>query len=158
MDGLLRTPQILVAFIDPIGAGRGEDIEIDCVFNRLGLMGHVGRNAEHFAGMHDDLFSVDPEFQSAIEDVSELLVVVAVLGNDAAFFEQHARQHNFLANDELPMQERFQFFERDSVPRDILQRGLKGRMFADGALRSRVGLRILLLFSGFFLASRFLSS
>jgi hypothetical protein len=83
---------------------------------------------------------------------------VAVLGNDATFSQQHAGQHNFLANDELPLQHWVQFFERDGMPRDVLQWSLNGRVFADGTLRPRAGLRVLLLFRSRFLAGRFLAS
>ena len=54
----------------------------------LGFVRHIGRDAENFAGMNGDFFAVDPELQCAIEDVGELLVVMAVLGNDAAFFQK----------------------------------------------------------------------
>ena len=79
-------PQILVAFIDPIGAGRSEYIKIHRIFQRLGLVRHVRRDAEDLSGMHHDFLAADPELQRTIEDVSELFVVVAVLGNDASPF------------------------------------------------------------------------
>ena len=46
-----------------------------------------GCRLENFAGMDHDLFAVDPELQRAVEDIGELLVVMAVFGNNAAFFE-----------------------------------------------------------------------
>ncbi len=55
--------------------------------------------------------------------------MVAVLGDDAAFLQQHARQHNFLADDELALQQRIEIFERDRVPGDVLQLVLAGRVF-----------------------------
>lgn len=51
-------------------------------------MWHMGRDAEHFTGVDHDFFAIDPELERAVEDVSELLVVVAVFGNDAAFFRR----------------------------------------------------------------------
>ena len=71
----------------------------------------------------DDFPAVDPEFQRPVQDVSELFVVVAVLGDDAAFFQQHSRHHNLLTNDELPLQERIQFFERLSCARECIEVG-----------------------------------
>ena len=41
---------------------------------------------------------------------------MAVLGNDAAFLEQHARQHDFLAPHHLPLQQRIEFFEQAGRP------------------------------------------
>jgi len=49
--------------------------------------------------------------------------VVAVLGDDTALFQEHARQHNFLADDELALQQRVQIFQRNGVPGNILQLG-----------------------------------
>ncbi len=46
---------------------------------------------------------------------------MAVLGDDAAFFQEHAGQHNFLADDELALQERVEVFERDGVPGNVLE-------------------------------------
>ena len=72
--------------------------------------------------MHRDLLAVNSELERAIEDISQLLVVMAVLRHDAAFFQQHARHHNLLPDDELPLQQRIEFFERDGVPGNVLQR------------------------------------
>jgi hypothetical protein len=130
----------LVSLIDPIGARRIENVEIDRVFERLSFVRHVGGDAENFAGVDNDFLTVDPELQRSVENVSELFVMVAVLGNDATFFKEHARQHNFLADDELPSQQWIQIFERNGVPGNVLVLGFAGRVFGDGALRARVGL------------------
>jgi hypothetical protein len=103
MESGLFLPQIFVAPINPIGAGWREDVEINRVHERFGFVRHVGGNAEDFAGVNCDFFAVDPELQCAIKDVGELLVVMAVLGHDASFFQEHARQHNLLPDDELPL-------------------------------------------------------
>src|ERR1019366_4382058 len=76
---LFLASQVLVGFVDPIGAGRIENVEVHRVFERLGLVRHVGGDAEHFAGVDDNFLAVDPELQRSVEDVSELFVVVAVL-------------------------------------------------------------------------------
>ena len=78
---------------------------------------------KHFAGVHHDLLAVDPELQRAIEDVGELLVVMAVHRDDAAFLQQHPRHHDLLADHKLALQQRVQFFERDRMPRNVLQCG-----------------------------------
>jgi len=128
---LFLSPQVLVSLVDPIGAGGIEDVEVDSVFHGLGFVWHVRRDAESLAGVHNDFAAIDPELESAFENVGELLVVVAVLGDDASFFEQHARQHNVLAYHELALQQRVEVFERNGVPRNVLQRGFGNR--ASGA-------------------------
>jgi hypothetical protein len=139
---LFLSPEILVGLVDPIGARRIEYIEIDGVFERLGLVRHVRGNAEHFAGMDDDFFAVDPELERTVQDVGELFVVVAVLGDDASFFQEHARQHDFLSDDELALQERLEVFERNGVPGDVLQRGRRlGGAVGTGSRGFRFGAR-----------------
>jgi hypothetical protein len=91
-------------------------------------------NAQDLAGVDYDFLPVNPELESAIEDVCQLLVVVAVLGNDAAFFQQHPRHHDFLSDYELTLQERVEFFERNGVPGDVLQGRRAGRMLGNGPL------------------------
>ena len=91
------------------------------------------RDAEDFAGVDDDFFAVDPELERAFENVGELLVVVAVLGDDAAFLQQHASQHDFLADDELALQERVKVFERDGAPGDVLRGRESARLARDFA-------------------------
>ncbi len=71
--------------------------------------------------MHYDFLPVDPELQRPIQNVGDLLVVVAVFGDDATLFQEHARDHYFLANDKLALQQGIQIFERNRVPRNILQ-------------------------------------
>ena len=101
--GLFLSSQILVGSVDPVGARWRKDVEVDSVFEGFGFVRHVGGNAESFAGVYDDLFAVDPELESAFEDVGELLVVMAVLGDDASFFQKDAGEHDFLADDELAL-------------------------------------------------------
>ncbi len=131
---LFLASQILVGLVDPIGAGRIEDVEVDGIFERLGFVRHVRGDAQNLAGVDHDFVAVDRKLQGALKDISKLFVVVAVLGDDAAFFQQHTRQHNFLTNDELSLQKRVQIFERDRVPGDVLEFDLAGRMFGDGTL------------------------
>lgn len=118
---LLLAAEVLVGFVDPVFARRIEDVEIDRVHQRFGFMRHVGRNGQDFARTHDDFFSVDPELERAIKNVGDLLVVMAVLGNDASFFQQNASQHDVLADDEMAPQKRIEVFDFDRAPRDVLE-------------------------------------
>jgi hypothetical protein len=102
-EKLFLASQVLISFVDPIGARGIEDIKIDRVFESFSLVRHVRRNAEHLTRVDNDLLAVNPELQRSIQNVGELFVMVAVLGNNAALFQQHTREHNFLANHELPL-------------------------------------------------------
>ena len=135
---LFFSSQILVGLVDPIGSRRIEDIEVDCVFHGFGLMRHVGRNAEHLAGVNHDFFAVNPELKSTIKDIGQLLVVVAVLGHDASLLQQHARHHDLLSDDKLPLQEWIEFFEGNCVPGNVLQDSAAACVFDDGALGAGV--------------------
>jgi len=77
-ERLFLASQILVGLVDPISAGRIENIKVHRVFERLGFVRHVRWDAEHFTGMDDDFPAVDPELQRPVQNVSELFVVVAV--------------------------------------------------------------------------------
>jgi hypothetical protein len=144
--GLLVPSQILIGLVDPVGTRRSEDVEVDGVFEGLSLMRHVGGDAESFAGVDDDFFAVYPKLERAFEDVGELFVGMAVLGDDASFFQEDAGEHDFLADDELALQERVEVFERDSVPGDVLERhrrgdGTFGAGFRGGGFRTRFRFR-----------------
>src|SRR5258707_50547 len=94
---LAAVTKIVVGLVDPVGAGRGEDVEIERVLKGPSFMRHVRGNAKNFAGADDDLLAIDGEFQCAFEDVGELLVVVMMKWDVTAFFEEDAGEHNLLA-------------------------------------------------------------
>src|SRR5690606_280417 len=77
----LFLPQIRIVLVQPVLAGRREDVEAEGVFERFGFVWYVGRKVQHFACADDDflaVFTADPEPQRALQDVAELLVVVVV--------------------------------------------------------------------------------
>lgn len=59
---LLSTAQILIGPVDPVGARRIEYIEVDRILHGFSLVRHMGRNCQHLASIHYDLFAVDPKF------------------------------------------------------------------------------------------------
>src|SRR6202158_4368197 len=75
---LATVPQIVVGLVQPVFARGIEDVEVHGIFQRPGLVWHARRDAQHFAGVNDDLLSIDRKFQRAFEDVSHLLVVVVM--------------------------------------------------------------------------------
>ena len=126
---LLFSTQVLVGLVDPVGAGRMENVEIDGIFQGLSFVRHVWRDGQHFAGIHDKNLSVDPELQCPVENIGDLFVGVAVFGDDAAFLKQNAGQHDILANDEMALQQRVEVFEFDRAPGNVLESALGARGF-----------------------------
>ncbi len=100
----LGLAQILVGFVDPVLARWIEDIQIDGVHKCFRFVRHMRRNRQYLARVDHDLLAVDPELQGTFQDVSELLVVMAVLRNNASSFKQDPGQHDVPAYDELALQ------------------------------------------------------
>ena len=115
--------EVTVVFIDPILARRSEDVEVDAV-------GEGGCGVWEVAGDDEDLTFVDGkgsavvevEAESALGDEGNLLVVVGVAGDDAAFGEDDAGEHGFFAGDELTGEERVELLVFDVVP--VVEGGL----------------------------------
>ena len=85
-------------------------------------MGNVRRKHEHLACAHDDglgILGADPEFQSALEHVGQLLVLVMVQRNDAAFLHVNVREHGLLARDDAAVEKIGKFFLGKVVPTDM---------------------------------------
>ncbi len=84
-------------------------------------MGQVGRDAEDFVGADDDFAAIDGKFQGAFENVGNLLVVMVVQRDVRAFLQQHARQHDFVADHHLAVDERIQLLAFDIFPCNMLR-------------------------------------
>ena len=125
--------QVSVGLINPVGAGRVEDVEIDGIRERLGPMWHVGRDGQDLAGIHHNLFAVDPEFQRALQHIGDLLVVMTVFGHKASFLEQDAREHDVLPDNKVAPKQGIQDFDFDGTPRDVAQLSLERIAFPDDA-------------------------
>ena len=125
--------QVSVGLINPVGAGRVEDVEIDGIRERLGPMWHVGRNCQDLTRIHHNLLAVDPEFQRAFQDVGDLFVVVAVFGHNTSFLEEDAGEHDVLPDHEVAAKQGIQRFDFDGTPRDVAQLCLQWPAFPDGA-------------------------
>jgi hypothetical protein len=109
--------EVGVIFVDPVLAGRGEDVEVDAVFFCGGGVGEVAGDYEDFAGMHGVRGAVvEVEAESALGDEGDLLVGVGVTGDDAAFGEDDAGEHRFFAGDEFAREEWVELFVFDVVP------------------------------------------
>src|SRR4051794_23167668 len=75
----LSAAEVDVRPVEPVGARRAEDVEVERGFEGFGSVREVRRDVEDFAGVHvDDLRLVvaEPEPQNALEDVGQLLVVM----------------------------------------------------------------------------------
>jgi hypothetical protein len=109
--------EVGVVFVDPVLAGRGEDVEVDAVFFGGGGVRKVAGDDEDFAGV-DGVGGavVEVEAESALGDEGDLLVGVGVAGDDAAFGEDDAGEHGFFAGDEFAGEERIELLVFDVVP------------------------------------------
>ena len=61
MDRLFAAAQVLISLVNPVGARRVEDIEIDRVQQGFSFVRHVRRNGQDLARIHHDLLAVNPE-------------------------------------------------------------------------------------------------
>src|ERR1700674_564036 len=118
---LATVSQIVVGLVQPVFARGIEDVEVHGIFERPGLVRHVRRDAQHFAGANDDLLAIDRKFQRAFEDVGHLLVVVVVQRHVRAFLHEYARQHNFIANQHFAADEGIELLALHAFPRDVLR-------------------------------------
>ena len=103
----LLLPQVGVGLVEPVRARRVEDVHIEGVLQRMGLVRHVARQVQHLARAHDDLLGAvvpDQEPQRAFQDVGELLILMGMLGDDAALLEIDMRQHHLVAGDHAARQ------------------------------------------------------
>src|SRR5262249_49104863 len=76
--------QIGVVASDPVFPDGREDVDGDAVFERLDAVGDIRRNAERFAGSDDDLFGGGDEEHGAFFHSRDLLIDVAVRGDQSA--------------------------------------------------------------------------
>src|SRR6188472_811683 len=101
--------QVRVRSVEPVLTRWAEDVHVDRLLERLGLVWHAGGNVEHLAGAdvdHLGLVLTEPEAQRPLEDAGDLLVLVVVQRHDAALVEIEMRDHQPLGADEPPVQAR----------------------------------------------------
>ena len=84
-------------------------------------MRHVRGNAESLTGVDHDFPAIDVKLQRTFEKITQLLICVAVQRDHTALFHLKPRQHHIVTGDELPVQQRIQFFGLDFVPADLPQ-------------------------------------
>src|SRR6266480_5209 len=118
---LATMSQIVVGLVQPVFARGIEDVEVHGIFQSPGLVRHVRRDAQHFAGANDDLLAIDGKLQRAFEDIGHLLVVVVMQRHVRAFLHQHARQHDFIADQHFAADEGIELLALHAFPRDVLR-------------------------------------
>jgi len=80
-------------------------------------VGQVAGDDEDFAGVDGvGCAVVEVEAESALRDEGDLLIVVRVAGDDAAFGEDDAGEHRLIAGDELAREKRIELLVFDVVP------------------------------------------
>lgn len=101
-------------------ARRGEEVDVDGVFEGFGGVGKVGGDDEDVSGADDGFLGVglvaEEETEGALEDVGDLLVRVRVAGDDGALFEDDAGDHGLGAGDELAGEVGVEGFGGDICP------------------------------------------
>ncbi|MEA2261143.1 MAG: hypothetical protein QOJ51_3968 [Acidobacteriaceae bacterium] len=86
-------------------------------------MWYVRRNYQHFSGAHDMLLAFYDEFQGALEDVGDLLILVAMHRHDAASPENQPGEHALFARNELSIEQRIEVLHRHVLKSDVLESG-----------------------------------
>src|SRR5262245_28768956 len=64
-------PQVIVGFVQPVLTRRAENVDVERVFQRHGLVPHHRRQVQNFTSAKDDflrLVFTDPEMQRAFQD------------------------------------------------------------------------------------------
>ena len=108
---------------DPVLAGRGEDVEVDAVFEGLGGVREITGDDEDLAG-EDDLvdggaFFTEREEERALGDVRDLLVGMVVARDDASLFELKASEHGLRAGDKLAGEQGIELLGGDIGPAGV---------------------------------------
>src|SRR5262249_20800635 len=67
------TMEVIVNMIEPILTDRAEQIQLEDILERLGLMLDPRRDVQHFAFTDGDFLAADQELQRALQDVHHLL-------------------------------------------------------------------------------------
>lgn len=74
-------------------------------------MGNSTGDDKNFAGIYCAGFTIiEVEADGALEDEGDLLIVMGMGWDDAAFGEDDAREHGLTASDELALKERIELF------------------------------------------------
>src|SRR6185295_6179104 len=71
--------EIVVGVIEPVLTNRAEDVELERIFQRLGLVLDPRRDVQHLALADDDFLAGDQELQRALQEVGHLLALVRVV-------------------------------------------------------------------------------
>jgi hypothetical protein len=109
--------KVAVVFVDPVLAGWGEDVEVDAVGESGGGVEEIAGDDEDFAGVDGVRGAVvEVEAKSAFGDEGDLLVVMRVAGDDAAFGEGDAGEHALFAGDDFAGEKWVELLVFDVVP------------------------------------------
>ena len=108
--------EILVRVIQPVLPDRAEHVELERILEGFRLVLDPGRDVQHLAFAHGDLFAADHEFQGALQDVRHLLALVRVHRDQAAALQIDLGEHLTLARHDLPRQHFSHFLEGDLIP------------------------------------------
>ena len=131
--------KIAIGFVDPVLAGRGEEVEVDGVFEGFGGVGKISGDDEDFAGADDFFLEIglviaEQEAEGAFEDEGDLFVGVRMAWDYSAFFEADAGEHGLFAVDELAGEKWVERLGSEGVPA-----GVQGLFRHAGRLSQKFG-------------------
>src|SRR5207237_5245586 len=101
----LPAPEVGVLSLDPVCAGRAENVEVVDVLARDRIVRDIRRDDQHLAGMEVVYFAevlTEPEAQRALDDVRELLGRVHVERHDRSLLAPDLGKHRFLSIEQAP--------------------------------------------------------
>src|SRR5207245_2496798 len=76
--------KIIIGVIEPVLTDRAEQIELEGVLERLGLVLDPGRDVQHLAFADGDFLAADQKLERTLQDVGHLLALVRVHRHQAA--------------------------------------------------------------------------
>ena len=108
--------EVGVGAVQPVLADRAEQVQLEGVVERLGLVLHPGRDVQHLSLADGDLLAADQELQRPLQHVGHLLALVRVHGHQRPLFQVDLREHLALAGHDLARDHFGDFVELDLVP------------------------------------------
>src|SRR6185503_2248988 len=115
----LLLPQIIVRLVEPVQSWWTEDVDVESVLERFRFVLDHRRNVQHFTRHHVDhlrLVFANPESQAALEDVSELLVLMRMPRHERALFHVDVGQHHSIGGNQSPLKHVAELFPGHIFP------------------------------------------
>src|SRR5215831_12487351 len=120
-----RLPEVLILAFEPVLPRGIKDVYVEGVLECLGAVAQVAWNVQHLTGSNVHLLLAIPsqlKAKRALKNVGELLVVVLMGRNLAAFLQVDVSDHHAIAGHHPPLELVREFLSRHRFP--VVQRRL----------------------------------